>query len=229
MNPRPNIPNNIFLVLFFSCLLHLCLALVLSNASWLHVGQGNEKRDQAHSVRLKVVVADQKSAQGSSSRKPQALIKQNPPKRKRAPSTKAAAKPKSAPASALSSKNAGTKSGSTVAGASQVSGVEPVGATTGGRRSKVDLSRREPELISCTKPELTDGALDAGILGPFKLEVWVDEQGVAKQVDVPQKVGFGMDQRLVDAAKTCKFRPARYANGKPYATWGGVTIKVAGP
>jgi|GEM_PF-6487563 len=128
--------------------------------------------------------------------------------------------------------NESDASGSSASGAATNAGSQGSSQATGstlgedGRRQR-DLSRPEPVLIGCDKPELTDEAMDAGVFGPFKLEVFVEANGSVKEADLPRPVRFGMDSRLLAAAKTCSFKPALYSSGKAYATWGGVTIKVS--
>lgn len=91
----------------------------------------------------------------------------------------------------------------------------------------VDLSA-DPILIreSMATPQYTDAALDAGFEGVVTVEVLVDEAGQVTQAELTRKVGYGMDQRIVDAARAARFKPRQNKLGRAEAGWTSIKFNM---
>lgn len=83
-----------------------------------------------------------------------------------------------------------------------------------------DLSS-DPQLVraSVVTPQYTDAALDASFEGYVTVEVLVDETGKVTDAQLTKKVGYGMDQRILDAAYAARFLPRKNRLGRPEAGW----------
>lgn len=72
----------------------------------------------------------------------------------------------------------------------------------------------EPRVIYMVEPEFTEEARKAKISGNVLVYLWVDEQGRPSHIRVARGMGFGLDQRALDAVAQYRFKPAM-ENGKP--------------
>lgn len=66
-----------------------------------------------------------------------------------------------------------------------------------------------PVLLSYFKPEYTTEAKTAGIEGVVVIEMIIDDQGVVRDAKIIRGLGFGLDERTLEAAKKAKFKPGR--------------------
>ncbi len=66
-----------------------------------------------------------------------------------------------------------------------------------------------PVLLSYFKPEYTLEAKNAGIEGVVVIEMIIDDQGVVRDAKIIRGLGFGLDERTLEAAKKAKFKPGR--------------------
>jgi TonB family protein len=66
--------------------------------------------------------------------------------------------------------------------------------------------------------------------GHSRLRVGISEQGAVDRVEVVKKVGYGLDEKAVEAVKTWKFRPARQ-DGRPVPVqiYVDINFKLYGP
>ncbi len=71
-----------------------------------------------------------------------------------------------------------------------------------------------PSIANKTEPEYTDEARKAHIQGIVMLAVQVDASGRARDIQVRQSLGMGLDERAVESVKHWLFHPATQ-NGKP--------------
>lgn len=111
--------------------------------------------------------------------------------------------------------------------ASDDGGGEAVGD---GSSAPADLTR-EGALIadSIKKPEYTKEALKARVQGLFAVDIHLDTDGNALEVELVQAPGFGMDERIVEALKTAKYLSKRDAAGKGLETWITIQFKLEIP
>jgi TonB family protein len=68
------------------------------------------------------------------------------------------------------------------------------------------------------RPLPTSRAIQAGITGSVRLKVLVSANGRAARAYVIRRLGYGLDQRAVEAMMQYKFYPAM-ENGLPQSTW----------
>jgi protein TonB len=93
-----------------------------------------------------------------------------------------------------------------------------------------DLSS-DPKLIADTVviPSYTDAALDAGFEGRVTVEVYVDESGAVVQAEPVKKIGYGMDDRILQSAMSAKFIPRKNRLGQPEPSWTKITFNLQVP
>jgi TonB family protein len=71
-----------------------------------------------------------------------------------------------------------------------------------------------PRAIYTRDPEYTNEAREKRIEGTVIVSVVVDEKGRVSQAKIKQSLGYGLDQKAIEAAKSWRFEPAK-ADGKP--------------
>lgn len=93
-----------------------------------------------------------------------------------------------------------------------------------------DLSS-DPKLLPETVviPSYTDAALDAAFEGRVTVEVYVDESGTVVQAEPVKKIGYGMDDRILQSAMSAKFIPRKNRLGQPEPTWTKITFNLQVP
>ena len=72
---------------------------------------------------------------------------------------------------------------------------------------------------SVPKVEKTDSALDAGLVGRYVVDVFVDASGQVTSAELRRSIGYGMDALVLSAAKKARFKPRRNAKGVPMSGW----------
>jgi TonB family protein len=72
-------------------------------------------------------------------------------------------------------------------------------------------------------PKYTDGARDARITGTVVLQLVIDEQGRATQIEVLSPLGYGLDENAIDAVAQWRWRPAT-KDDKPVKVYGTVEV-----
>jgi TonB family protein len=82
----------------------------------------------------------------------------------------------------------------------------------------------QPTCLYCRTPLYTDEARQSKLQGLVTLLVLVSTDGRAADVRVAKGIGFGLDQRAMEAVRGWRFTPARDAARRPVAAW--VTIEV---
>lgn len=83
------------------------------------------------------------------------------------------------------------------------------GGGLGGGVFKVGGGISAPLAISTPDPEYTQQARDAKTQGTCVLGLIVDEQGRPRDIRVIRGLGYGLDQKAVDAVRQWRFQPAR--------------------
>ena len=92
------------------------------------------------------------------------------------------------------------------------------GGGIGGGVFNVGGGVSEPRLLSQTQPEYSDDARKARIQGTVELLIIVNPDGTVRFDTVRQSLGYGLDQRAIDAVKKWQFAPGR-KDGKAVATY----------
>jgi protein TonB len=236
MTPKANIWP---FVVMGSLLIHGSGLIVFSAASDRNKHQRMEKITVKVSVPEPQDLVEQEQTPPAEPAEPTPPPPKSPPKKKIEPKpTPVASKPSSEPNDNVApiqglSQNSFDPSGKSGFAA-------PVGNTLmvedqGIRKTEVneytaDLSA-DAKLIagSLAVPEYTDEALDAGIEGAFQIDVYVDENGKIVDIDLPKKVGFGMDSRIIDSVKKAEFVPRKNKWGKPMAGWTTIRFRLTIP
>jgi outer membrane biosynthesis protein TonB len=95
---------------------------------------------------------------------------------------------------------------------------------------KRDLSS-DALLITSTfnEPKYTQAAIDAALEGRYSFDVLVDTSGNVMDVEAQRRIGFGMDEKVIQAIKDAKFYPKKNALGVPEAGWTVLRINLTLP
>jgi TonB family protein len=75
-----------------------------------------------------------------------------------------------------------------------------------------------PSCQYCPEPQYTDEARAAKIEGIVSLQVIIQPDGHATNIQVVKGIGYGLDERAVEAVRRWRFKPASGPNGMPVAT-----------
>ncbi len=93
-----------------------------------------------------------------------------------------------------------------------------------------DLSAQAQIIRSSVEiPEYTEDALDNSIEGTFAVSVYVDENGVVSQAELKRKIGYGMDEKVLAAARKTRFTPALDRLGKETGGWTEIKFRLQIP
>ena len=84
----------------------------------------------------------------------------------------------------------------------------------------------EPRLLSQIQPEYSDDARKARIQGTVELLIVVRSDGTVKFDTVRKSLGYGLDQRAIDAVKKWQFVPGK-KDGKAVATYVSVLVNFS--
>jgi periplasmic protein TonB len=95
------------------------------------------------------------------------------------------------------------------------------------RKLDRDLSA-DAKLIdgSFIKPDYTPEAEENSLEGSFVIEVYVDTQGKVVEAELRKKIGYGMDERVLNAAKNARFSPRKNPVGQALAGWTELRIRL---
>jgi protein TonB len=95
--------------------------------------------------------------------------------------------------------------------------------------SEVLSSQASLDRSSIEVPEYTEDALSLKIEGTFILDVFVDDNGKVLKAELKNRIGHGMDERLIESAKKAKFFPAKDHFGKNIAVWAQIKFRLELP
>lgn len=101
-----------------------------------------------------------------------------------------------------------------------------VGGGIGGGVFSIGGGVSAPVLLSQTQPEYSDDARKARVQGTVELLIVVQADGTVRFDNVSRSLGYGLDQRAIDAVKKWKFVPGR-KDGQPVATWVSVLVNFS--
>jgi TonB family protein len=74
-----------------------------------------------------------------------------------------------------------------------------------------------PRCIYCPRADFSEDALQQKLGGVVMLSAIIDVDGLAWDIKVEKKLGYGLDEKASDAVFTWKFKPAEGPDGKPMA------------
>jgi TonB family protein len=120
----------------------------------------------------------------------------------------------------------GTGQGTGV-GSGKGPGVGPgEGGGFGGGVFQVGGGVTEPVLLSQVQPEYSDDGRKARIQGTVELLIVVNADGSVRFDNVRKSLGYGLDQKAIDAVKKWKFIAGK-KDGKPVATYVSVLVNFS--
>src|SRR5690606_29754701 len=82
---------------------------------------------------------------------------------------------------------------------------------------------------SIVLPTYTEKALDAHLEASLAVEVYVDSEGHVRDVRLPRKVGYGMDRRILRAARNARFMPKKNREGASEEGWASIKFNLRIP
>lgn len=91
------------------------------------------------------------------------------------------------------------------------------GGGTGGGRFQVGGGniRSRPQILNSPRPDWTEEARRNRIQGQVLLSATFGADGRVRDIRVIRGLGYGLDEKAIEAAKLIKFIPARDLNGRP--------------
>lgn len=66
-----------------------------------------------------------------------------------------------------------------------------------------------PQAKVKTEPEYSEAARDAQVQGTTVIQIVIDTDGLAKNIDVLSPVGYGLDEKAIEAIRDWRFEPAK--------------------
>lgn len=226
---RPLAKKELIYVVLFSVCLHL-LVLVFFNGI-----KPKSKIVYTEPVKLKVIDVPQQTS----------LVENAPAAPKSEPIKTKPKKPEqrkpSKPPKPNAKKIQGLTTGSLGPGESTIA--VPLGNTLmtkdqGKRLTPEEIDALERDLSSdallvratLTTPSYTTEALQVGLEGKFVVDVYVNSDGSVADAEISARsIGYGMDEKILVAAKSAKFFPKKDAAGRPQAGWAEIVFYLEIP
>jgi TonB family protein len=81
-----------------------------------------------------------------------------------------------------------------------------------------------PKCVECPDPSYTDQARSAKVSGIVVLHLIVTAEGYAWNIQVKRSLGYGLDEKAVEAVGTWQFEPAVDPNDQPVPVWTDVEV-----
>jgi TonB family protein len=81
-----------------------------------------------------------------------------------------------------------------------------------------------PKCVECPDPSYSDQARSAKVSGMVVLHLIVTAEGYASNIQVKRSLGYGLDEKAVEAVGTWRFEPAVDPNDKPVPVWTDVEV-----
>ncbi len=78
-------------------------------------------------------------------------------------------------------------------------------------------------------PKYTDDAIDANLEMPVTVEVFVNSQGVVTKAELRKKVGYGMDNRILETARQARFTARKDKFGNSVEGWTEIKFRLEIP
>ena len=79
---------------------------------------------------------------------------------------------------------------------------------------------------SLTRPKYTEDAISANLEGLFAVDVFVDPQGRVTDAQLPKKIGYDMDERVLLAIRNARFTPRRDKAGQALSGWTSIKVRL---
>ena len=100
------------------------------------------------------------------------------------------------------------------------------GGGIGGGVFQIGGGVTEPRLLQEIRPDYSDDGRKARIQGTVELLIIVNADGTVKFENVRKSLGYGLDQKAIDAVRKWRFTPGK-KDGKPVATYVSVLINFS--
>jgi TonB family protein len=81
-----------------------------------------------------------------------------------------------------------------------------------------------PKCVECPDPSYSEQARSAKVSGIVVLHLIVTAEGYASNIQVKRSLGYGLDEKAVEAVGTWRFEPAVGPNDKPVPVWTNVEV-----
>ncbi len=81
-----------------------------------------------------------------------------------------------------------------------------------------------PSCVACPEPSYSDQARSAKISGIVVLHLIVTAEGRPTNIQVQRSLGYGLDEKAVQAVRKWRFKPAVGPEGKPVPVWTGLDV-----
>ena len=81
-----------------------------------------------------------------------------------------------------------------------------------------------PKCVVCPDPSYSDQARSAKVSGIVVLHLIVTAEGYSSNIQVKRSLGYGLDEKAVEAVGTWRFEPAVDPNDKPVPVWTDVEV-----
>jgi periplasmic protein TonB len=75
----------------------------------------------------------------------------------------------------------------------------------------------EPICLYCPKPDFSDEAVKVKVMGVVELTAIITPDGRVTDIHLAKGLGFGLDDKVIEAVRTWRLKPALGPNGKPAA------------
>ncbi len=81
-----------------------------------------------------------------------------------------------------------------------------------------------PKCVACPDPSYSDQARSAKVSGIVVLHVIVTAEGYASNIHVKRSLGYGLDEKAVEAVGNWRFEPAVGPNDNPVPVWTDIEV-----
>jgi TonB family protein len=85
----------------------------------------------------------------------------------------------------------------------------------GDESSRQRLAASRPQILNKPRPDWTEEARQARIQGQVVLSATFGADGAVRNIRLVRGLGYGLDEKAIEAARLLKFVPARDAQGRP--------------
>jgi protein TonB len=81
-----------------------------------------------------------------------------------------------------------------------------------------------PKCVECPDPAYSDQAQSSKVSGTVVLHLMVTAEGYATNIQVQRSLGYGLDEKAVEAVGNWRFKPAVGPEDKPVPVWIDVEV-----
>jgi protein TonB len=81
-----------------------------------------------------------------------------------------------------------------------------------------------PRCVACPDPSYSDQARSAKVSGIVVLRLIITGEGRASNIKVKRSLGYGLDEKAVEAVENWQFAPVLGPNDEPVSVWTDVEV-----